>query len=53
MTEKLETYKCPHCIDEELARVMGALLVCRNCDLILTEQSMPFISQPQEQTESN
>lgn len=34
----MEKYKCPNCIDEELARIVGNLLACRSCDLTWVEK---------------
>ena len=33
----MEKLKCPQCIDEELVRSIGNLLVCPNCDVVFVE----------------
>lgn len=32
-----EQLKCPKCTDEELAKVIGNILVCPNCDIVLID----------------
>lgn len=39
MTAPAEELKCPRCIDETLARSVGNLLICPNCDVIFVEPS--------------
>lgn len=39
MTERILTEEdCPRCIDERLIKIMGVLLVCPNCDIVLVDE---------------
>ena len=35
----METLKCPECVDEELVRRVGNLLICQSCDLTFVERA--------------
>jgi len=42
-----EIIKCPRCIDEELKKAIGNILVCESCDLVLIDTREPMFEEPE------